>query len=97
MKSINFSIAQSQGQQMALDSAKKGVKKGMRKAKVIVPGLAKKGIKAIAKNPGKAGLAMAGLAAAGGLGIAGAKAIGNARKPKSLTDRLKNASKKMFK
>lgn len=51
----------------------------------------------VAKNPGKAGLALAGLAAAGGLGMAGAKAIGNARKPKSLTDRIKNASKKMFK
>jgi len=87
-KSINFSIAQ-----MALDSAKKGVKRAKRVGTVM----AKKGLKAIAKNPGKAGLAMAGLATAGGLGMAGLKAIGNARKPKSLTDRLKNASKKMFK
>ena len=63
------------------------------KAKQVLKGVAKKAM----KNPGKAGLAMAGLAAAGGLGMAGAKAIGNARKPKSLTDRLKNASKKMFK
>jgi hypothetical protein len=53
--------------------------------------------KAIAKNPGKAGMALAGLAAAGGLGMVGAKAIGNARKPKTLGDRIKNASKKMFK
>ena len=51
----------------------------------------------VAKNPTKAGLALAGLAAAGNLGMAGMKAVNNARKPKSLQDRIKNASKKMFK
>jgi hypothetical protein len=92
-RQANFGIAQSQGQQMALDAAKKGVGRAKRVGAVM----AKKGLKAVTKNPGKAGLALAGLAAAGGLGMAGAKAIGNARKPKTLGDRIKNASKKMFK
>lgn len=39
---------------------------------------------------GKAGLAIAGLAAAGGLGVAGVKALKN-RKPKSTKDRIKKA------
>lgn len=72
-------------------AATKGTKAYMAGAK------ARQAVSYIKAKPGKAGLALAGLAAAGGLGMAGAKAIGNARKPKTLGDRIKNASKKMFK
>jgi len=50
-----------------------------------------KAIGMIKANPGKAGLALAGLAVAGGLGRAGYKAM---KKPKSLQDRIKGAVNK---
>lgn len=72
------------------DAATKGTKRVMAGAKI------RQGISAIKANPGKAGMALAGLAAAGGLGMAGMKAIG-ARKKKanSLQGRLSSAMKKM--
>ena len=48
-------------------------------------------ISAAKLHPGKAALGLGALAAAGGLGVAGIKAM---RKPKSLQDRIKKAANK---
>ena len=58
------------------DAATKGTKRVMAGAKI------RQGISAIKAHPGKAGMALAGLAAAGGLGVAGMKAL-SARKKKA--------------
>lgn len=87
-----------QAQQMALDKGKRivgGVKQIAKEAYKNPGQAAKFAGKQIMANKGKAGLALGALAAAGGLGVAGLKALG-ARKKKqanSLQGRLASASK----